>query len=119
MHAGRACTNHAFHQFEGIQIAAKSGLGIGNDRREPVDARVTVQRVDFIGALECIVDACHHLRHRIDRVQALVRIHLTGTVAVAGNLPARTINRLESCLDFLNRLVAGQRAQCAQAVFPG
>jgi hypothetical protein len=50
-------------------------------------------------------------RHRVDRIQRLVRIHLAGGVGVGRDLPAGEIDRLEAGLDLLHRLVAGQRAE--------
>jgi hypothetical protein len=52
-----------------------------------------------------------HLRHRVDRIQRLVRIHLARDVGVRRDLPARQVDRLEAGLDLLHRLVAGQRAE--------
>ncbi len=42
------------------------------------------------------VDLADHLRHGVDRVQALVRVHVTGGVGVARHLPAAAIDRLEA-----------------------
>ena len=117
MHAGGARSNHAFHQLECIKVAAETSFGVCDDRREPVDAVVAVQRVDLIGAEERIIDALDHLRNGIHRVQALVRVHLTGAVAVTGDLPAGAIDGLEARLNFLNCLVAGQCAERTERIF--
>ena len=53
----------------------------------------------------------HDARHRVDRIQRLVRIHLAGDVRVGGDLPAGQVDRLEAGLHLLHRLVAGQRAE--------
>ena len=117
MHAGCPGTNHALHEFERVEIAAEASFRVGNDRCVPVNARITLQRVNLVGTLQRIVDSLHHFRHRVDRVQALVRVHFARTVAVARNLPARAVNRLEARLHFLNRLITRQGAQAAQGLF--
>ena len=37
VHAGGARLDHGLHQLEGVERAAEAGLGVGDDRREPVD----------------------------------------------------------------------------------
>ena len=37
VHAGGAGLDHGLHQFEGVQHAAETGLGVGHDGREVVD----------------------------------------------------------------------------------
>jgi hypothetical protein len=44
-------------------------------------------------------------RHRVHRIERLVRIHLAGDVGVGGDLPARQVDRLEAGLHLLQRLV--------------
>ncbi len=114
VNTGCACANHVFHEFERIQIAAESGFSVGNDGGEPVDTVVPVERMDFVRADERIVDAFHHLRHGVDGIQALVRVHFTRAVAVAGHLPAGAIDCPETRLHFLDCLVARERAERAQ-----
>ena len=111
MYAGGAGANHVLHQFEGIEIATESGLGVGHDRCDPVDAVVTVERVNLVCPQECVIDSFDHFRHGVNGIQALVGIHLSGAVSIASDLPAGTVNCLEACLNFLDRLVAGQGAQ--------
>ena len=53
----------------------------------------------------------HDARHRVDRIERLVRIHLAGDVGVGRDLPARQVDRLEAGLHLLHRLVAGHRAE--------
>ena len=36
VHAGRARLDHRLHQLERVERAAEAGLGVGDDRREPV-----------------------------------------------------------------------------------
>ena len=38
VHAGGAGLDHRLHQFERVQRAAEAGLGVGDDRRDPVGA---------------------------------------------------------------------------------
>ena len=37
MHGGGAGANQRLGQFEGIEIAAEAGLGVGDDGRQPID----------------------------------------------------------------------------------
>ena len=67
--------------------------------------------VDLVGTQQRAVDLAHHLGHRVRRVQRLVRIHLTGEVGVAGDLPARQVDGTQPRLHLLHGLVAGQRAE--------
>ena len=103
--------DHGFHQFEGVQGAAKAGFRIRHDRGEPVGPRATLRMLDLIGPLERIVDSAHHVGDTVGRVEALVRIHLAGVVGIGRHLPATEINGRESGLDLLDRLIAGQGAQ--------
>ena len=96
------------------QVTAKASFGIRDDWREPIDRVIAVQGVNLVGTNKGVVDSLHHLRHRIHRVQALVRVHFAGAVAVTSNLPARTVDRLEAGLDFLDGLVTRQGAKAAQ-----
>ena len=63
MHAGGTGTNHMFHQFERIQIAAEARFGIGDDRCQPVDRIVPIERMNLVGAEERIVDPFDHFGH--------------------------------------------------------
>jgi hypothetical protein len=67
--------------------------------------------LDFVGALEGVVDALDHHRHRVDRIQRLVGIHRHIAVVVGGDLPAGQVDRLDAGLGLLHGLTAGQRAQ--------
>ena len=96
-----------------LDFTEGDGFGVSDDRREPVDAVVIVERVNFVGADERIVDALDHLGYRVHRVQALIGIHLAGAVAVTGYLPSRAIDRFQAGLYFLDGLVAGQRTESA------
>ena len=114
MPACRTGTNHVLHQFKGIQIAAKTGFGVGHDRREPVDAVIPIERVDLVCSQERVIDSLDHFGHGVHRIETLVRIHLAGAVAIAGNLPAGTVDCFQARLDFLDRLVAGQCTERTQ-----
>ena len=111
MHAGGARIDHRLHQLERVQHAAETGFGVGDDRREVIDVALAFHVLDLVGAHERVVDAPHDRRHRVDRIQRLVRIHLAGDVGVGCDLPARQVDRLQARLDLLHRLVAGQRAE--------
>ena len=116
VHARGARFDHRLHQFERVQHAAEAGFGVGHDRREVVDvafvARILAFRpLDLVGARERVVDALDDERHRVGRIQRLVRVHFAGDVRVARHLPARQIDRLQAGLDLLHGLVAGQRAE--------
>ena len=116
VHAGRARGDHGLHQLEGVQHAAEPGLGVGHDRGQPVGraGRVAVLRLrpgDLVGAQQGVVDPADHLGHRVDRVEALVRVGLPGQVGVRRHLPAGQVDGLQARLDLLDRLVAGQRAE--------
>jgi hypothetical protein len=109
--AGGTRFDHRLHQLECVQDAAETGFRIGHDRREEVDVTGAFHVLDLVGARERVVDPAHDVRHRVDRVQRLVRIHFAGDVGVGRDLPARQVDRLEARLHLLQRLVAGHRAQ--------
>jgi hypothetical protein len=116
MHAGGAGRDHVLHQFEGVQHAAEAGFGIGHDGQEVVDEflafRIDAARpLDFVGALEGVVDAADHGRHRVVGIQRLVRVHGLGGVAIGSNLPARQVHRFEACLGLLHRLACTDGAE--------
>ena len=52
MDAGGARLDHRLHQFEGVERPAEAGLGVGDDRREPVGRVVALEPRDLVGALE-------------------------------------------------------------------
>ncbi len=111
MDTRRARIDHRLHQLERVQHAAEAGLGIGDDRREEIDVALAFHVLDLVGAHQRVVDPAHDLRHRVDRIERLVRIHLAGDVGVGGDLPARKVDRLQAGLHLLQRLVAGHRAE--------
>ena len=111
MHAGGAGLDHRLHELERVQRAAEPGFGVRHDRRHPVGSVVTFRMRDLVGAAQRIVDPPHYVRHGIDRIQRLVRIHLAGGIGIGRDLPTGQVDRLQSCLDLLHGLVAGERAK--------
>ncbi len=117
VNASSAGLDHGFHQFESVEHTAKTGFGIGHDRREVVGiasvARVLAfHPLDLVGsgsrALLILLD---DLRHRVDRIERLVGVHLTGQIGITCHLPTGQVNRLQARLDLLHGLVAGQGAE--------
>ncbi|MDT4857743.1 hypothetical protein FQZ97_921770 [compost metagenome] len=116
VHAGSAGRDHVLHQFEGVEHAAEAGFSVGHDRQEVVDeflvARVDAAApLDFVRALEGVVDATDHRRHRVVGVQRLVGVHRFRGVAVGGDLPARQVHGFQAGLGLLHRLAGGDRAE--------
>ena len=112
MHASGTCFDHALHEFEGVQHAAETRFGVGDDRLQPIDRCIPFSMVELIGAQQGGVDALDHFRHRVGRVQGLVGIHLAGEVSVARHLPSREVDRLKPGTHLLHRLVARQCTEC-------
>ena len=118
MNPGRAGFDHLFHQFKGVQRTAEPGFGVGHDGGEPVrPGFAAVEHLDLVGPPQGVVDSPHHRRHAVGGVQALVRVHLTGQVGVGGHLPAAQVDGLETGLDLLHGLIAGQCAQGGHVFF--
>jgi len=118
VHARRTRIDHGFHQFKGIEHAAETRFGVGDDGREVIDVigragLLAFHPLDLIAASQGIVDRAHHGRHGVHRVQGLVGVHRRGRIGVACDLPAREVNRLESGTHLLHGLVAGESAQRA------
>jgi hypothetical protein len=44
VHARGARLDHRLHQLEGVEHAAETRLGVGDDRREPVDVALALRR---------------------------------------------------------------------------
>lgn len=51
MHPGGTGADHRFHQFEGVEYAAETGFGIGDDGGVVVD-EILMLRIDALGALD-------------------------------------------------------------------
>jgi len=111
MHTGGPGFDHCLHQFEGVQHAAKAGLRVRDDGHEPVHRVIPFRMVEFVGALERVVDTADNGGYRVDRIQALIRIHAECVIGVRGYLPPGKIDRLEARLGHLHCLIAGQGPQ--------
>ncbi|MOA07596.1 hypothetical protein D3C78_1273030 [compost metagenome] len=122
VHPGSTGLNHRLHQFESVQHATKAGFGIGDDRQEVVGvtfaARLNfVGPLDLVGAAEGVVDALNHTRHRVNRVQRLVRVHRRRRVGIRRHLPTGQVNRLDAGLGLLQCLAASERPQTVDVAF--
>src|SRR5699024_4999277 len=112
VHTGGAGGDHGLLQLVGVQGATEAGLGVGHDRGEPVLHRgVTLDAGDLVGTQQGVVDAPHDGRHRVGRVQRLVRVGVARQVGVARDLPAGEVHGLEAGADLLHGLVARQGAE--------
>ena len=114
--AGGAGLDERLHELERVQRPAEAGLGVGDDRREPVRAVLPLGGVDLVGAEERAVEALHERRGAVRRVEALVGVRVTGEVRVGRDLPAREVDRLQAGLDHLHGLRAGHRAERGDVV---
>ena len=63
-----------------------------------------------------VVDAPHQARARSWPGTATGRVDLPGEVGVAGDLPARQVDRLQAGLGHLDGLAAGHGAECVDVV---
>ncbi len=100
--------DHLLHQLERVELTTEAGFGVGDDRGEPVEAGLALGAVDLGAALQGAVDAAHHRRNGIRRVERLVRVHLPRQVRVRGHLPAGQVDGVQAGTHVLHRLVAGQ-----------
>ncbi|MNZ79711.1 hypothetical protein D3C78_983220 [compost metagenome] len=124
VHAGGARFNHAFHQLEGVQHAAETGFGVRHYRQEVVDETGILRAhlvgpLDLVGTGEGVVDALHHGRYRVGRVEGLIRVHGGGEVVVRRHLPAGEVDGLYARLGLLHRLAAGQGAEAVDVTLLG
>ncbi len=101
----------AFVSSNTFRCPAEAGLHVGDDRHHPVDLVVAVGVVDLVGTHQRGVDRAHDLRDAVNRIQALVGVHLAREVGVGGDLPAAQVDGLEPGPDLLHGLVAGAGAQ--------
>ena len=111
VHAGSACVDHGFHQFESVKNATETGFSISHNRREEVDVIFTFGPLNLVSTLEGVIDTLNNHWHRICWIQRLVRVHFTSQIGVACHLPARQVNRFQASLDLLHGLIASQSAQ--------
>ena len=97
--------------LERVEDAPETGLRVGDDGDQPVDAAAAVQRLDLVGPAQRVVDAPDQLGPAVARIEALVGIHRARLVVVGGDLPARQVDGLEPRPHHLHGLVAGHRAE--------
>ena len=89
VHAGGAGLDHRLHQLEGVERAAEAGLGVGDDRREPVRSPFLPSACSIWSARRSAwLMRCTTCGHAVRRVEALVGVHLPGEVRVGRDLPA-------------------------------
>ena len=124
VNACSARLDHVLHQFERVQHAAETGFCIGHDGQEVVDEFLVAgvdatAPLDFVGALEGVVDAANHGGHRVICIQRLVGVHGFGCVAVSGDLPARQVHGFEAGLGLLHRLTGRDGAESVDVAFLG
>ncbi|MPM98820.1 hypothetical protein SDC9_146010 [bioreactor metagenome] len=115
--AGGTRGDHRLHQLVRVEGAAEAGLGVGDDRDQPVLDRTDALGVlDLVGAQQGVVDPADDLRDRVGRVERLVGVGVAGEIGVGRDLPAGEVDGLEAGLDLLDRLVAGQGAERIEVV---
>ena len=112
MDAGDARLDIGLHDLEAVQRPAEAGLGVGDDRREPVALARRPRRCSIWSA-RCSVRLIRRASSGpgVGRIERLVGIHGAGGVGVGRRLPAGQIDGVEPGADHLHRLVAGHRAQ--------
>ncbi len=94
------------HDLEAVQWPAEPGLGIGDDRHEPVALCPAFADLDLVGALEGAIDPPRQLGPGIGGIERLVGVHRAGGVGVGRDLPAREVDCVEPGADLLHCLVA-------------
>jgi hypothetical protein len=114
--AGGPSLDHRAHQLEGVERAAEAGLGVGEDRGEPVRAVPPLGVVDLVGAEERVVEAADDGGNAVHRIEALVRIGCAGEVGVGSDLPAGEVDGLEPGSHHLDGLASGERAERADGL---
>jgi hypothetical protein len=93
---------------EGIQDPTEPGLGVSHDRLQPIDRVIAFGMMQLISAQQRVVDTTNDLRHRVSRIQRLIRVHLTSKIRVTRHLPARQVDGLQTRAHLLHRLITGQ-----------
>jgi hypothetical protein len=114
---GDAGLDHRLGELEEIEHPPESRLAVGDNGRVPVrhDVGPTFRMGDLVGAGKGVIEATDQLGNAVRWVERLVGVGLGGLIHVARHLPARNIDRLETGLHHLHRLVAGQRPDSAEA----
>ena len=108
---GGAGLDQRLRELVGVERTAEAGLGVGDDRREPVLGDLALGVLELVLTDQRVVDAADHRRHRVRGVERLVGVGLPGEVAVGRDLPAREVDRLEPCTHLLHGLAAGVGAE--------
>ena len=72
---------------------------------------VPLRPFDPVGAQQRVVQAPHHGRDAVRRIEALIRVHVAGEVPVGRDLPAGEVDRLQPRLRHLDGLAAGESAE--------
>jgi hypothetical protein len=67
--------------------------------------------MNLVGTHQRLVDAPDEIRHAVGGVKALIGIHLPRIVGIGGRLPSAHIDRLQSGVYLLNRLIARHGSQ--------
>src|SRR5260221_14442238 len=95
---GGSRLNNCLHQLEGVEVAAESGFGVGDEGREPIDVSIIVAfgMVNLVGAHQRLIDAAHQIGHAVGGIETLVRVHLASVVCVVSHMPAAYIDSLPS-----------------------
>ena len=92
--ASGPCLDERLHELERVERPAEAGLGVSDDRCEPVGAVPPLCGVDLVRAEKGAVDPLNERRRAVRRVQRLVRVRVPGEVRVGRDLPAREVDRL-------------------------
>ena len=119
VHGGRACLDERLHHLVGVERAAEAGLGVGDDRGEPVGRIVALGVGDLVGAQQGAVDPLDESWSAVRGIEALVGVRVTGEVRVGRDLPAREVDRLQAGLHHLHRLATGHRSECRHPLLLG
>src|ERR1039457_4047067 len=81
---GGARFDERLHQLEGVQRSTEAGLGVGDDRREPIDRVVSLGVRYLVCAKQRVVEALDQRRRTGRRIEALVGAGLPRDVRVGG-----------------------------------
>ena len=100
-------------------MPAEAGLGVRQDRREPVGVVVPFGGVDLVGAQERVVQPPDECRDAVRGIEALVGIGLAREVRLGSDLPAREVDRLEPGAHHLHRLAACDRPERGDGLVGG
>ena len=91
---------------------------VGDDWRHPIAMHVPFAPFDLVGTLQGIVQSLDQRRDTRRGIETLIGIGLAGQIRVSRDLPATQIDRLESGLDHLDGLGAGERAEGVNVFIP-